>query len=92
MLALLVALGLGAWLLPTLLDDTPKATMAAAGLEPTAPRLEQAAAPKAPAAAPQLADAHEHVQNEQAPDPDYEAARRPHPLTDERARIVTRTD
>ena len=88
---MLVALGLGAWLLLTLLDDSPKATMAAAGLEPmpprAAPRLDHAAAPKAPAGGPQLADAHEHAQSEQAPDLEYEPAKHPHPLTDERARI-----
>jgi len=88
-----VALGLGAWLLLTLLDDSPKATMAAAGVELTAPRaaarLDEAAAaaPKAPAAGPHLADAHEHVRNEQARDLEYDPARHPHPLTEERARI-----
>ena len=88
---MLVALGLGAWLLLTLLADSPKATTAAAGLEPTAaratPRLDQAPAPKAFAAGPQLADAHEHAQNEQAPDLGYDPAKHPHPLTGERARI-----
>jgi hypothetical protein len=90
---LLVALGLGAWLLLTQLDDLPNDTMAAAGVEPTAPRaaarLDQAAAaaPQAPAAGPQLAVAHEHAENEQARDLEYDPARHPHPLTDERARI-----
>jgi hypothetical protein len=88
---LLVALGLGAWLLLTVLDDSPKATTAAAGLERepprAAPRLDQAAEPKAPALGPQLVDAHEHAPNERAPDLEYDPAKHPHPLTEERARI-----
>jgi hypothetical protein len=79
---LLVALGFGAGLLLALLDDAPKATMAAADLEPAAPRaapqLDNAAPPKAPAAGRQLADAHEF---------EYDPAKHPHPLTGERARI-----
>ena len=77
-----VALGFGASLLLTLLGDSPQATMAAAGVEPTAPRaaprLDGAAAPKATAAGPQLAD---------APHREYDPAKHPHPLTGERARI-----
>ena len=86
-----MALGLGAWLLLALLDRSPKATIAAAGVEPTpppaAPPLDQAATPKAPAAGSQLAGAHQHAQNEQASDLEYDPAKHPHPLTAERARI-----